>query len=216
MIVVVNINPEASSRTGTRAIVRVLTRLCAGPVVERHYLRVSAPQLLEPQAVVFGPQGVPFDAYPETHRAHLFGLIRSATAAAPRLAGGQGPAVLGICGGHQALALAHGGAIAPVHGGVATGSYEGHRKETGRRVVRPEGGDPLITAEGEFVVSHVEGVRVVPEGWVLVGEGTPCRVQALRAGDRRAWGVQFHPERGADGLPLLRRFLALAGLQVTG
>ncbi len=202
LIVVLNLNPSATTRAGTRRIVRALQRLSPTRVVERHFLRIESGDLADASAVVLGPQGVPFDAYPAPHREHLFGLIRELT--------DSGPPVLGICGGHQALVLALGGAIGPVHGGVATGSYAGHRKEAGLRHVQANGPveDPVVLS-GDYVVSHVEGVTALPAGLECVGAGDPCAIQAVRRPGRPVWGVQFHPERGADGTELLRRFLAL-------
>ncbi len=205
-LVVINLNPLATTRRGTRALVRAFTRLAPHVrVVERHFKRVTLAGLdaLGARAVVLGPQGVPFDAYPAADRDHLFGLIRAL----------QRPA-LGICGGHQALVLAHGGAIGPVHGGTASGTYNGLHKELGFRAVRMTSTDPLgvgLPAQAQFWASHVEGVTQLPAGLTLVGRGDPCEVQAVRVRDRLQWGVQFHPERGGDGETLMASFLRAAG-----
>jgi GMP synthase-like glutamine amidotransferase len=75
-------------------------------------------------------------------------------------------------------------------------------------------------------VSHVEGVTELPACFELIGEGQPCRVQAIRLRGKPVWGVQFHPERepsdSPDGAPsgrrrgdgdrLLAAFLREAGL----
>ena len=210
VVAVLNMNPRAATRGGARSIVRVLSQLAPQGVrvVERHVQRLSPARLdaLAPAAVVLGPQGVPFDAYAPLQLAHLLALVRHAAAGWP---------TLGICGGHQALVLAYAGTLAPVHGGVARGTYAGLHKETGIREVTLDRADPLVgalPAVGRFHVSHVEGVSDLPADFALVGWGAPCRVQAVRLRDRRAWGVQVHPERGGDGPALLRRFLQIAGL----
>ncbi len=204
-IVVVNLNPSAATRTGTRALVRAFQRLDPGRVrvLERHFTRVTSDELgrLNASGVVLGPQGVPFDAYPDADRARLFAFIRAL----------EGP-VLGVCGGHQALALAHGGTIAPVHGGAASGTYQGLHKELGFREVVLDTDDPMLAglpARGSFYASHVEGVSELPPPLRLIGSGDPCRVQVIRVGERPQYGVQFHPERGGDGIALLRAFLSL-------
>lgn len=203
LVVCINTNPTPATRTGVRALVRAVRRLVSSDVrvVERHFLRADA--ALEADAVLLGPQGVPFDAYPPEHRERLFALIRAL----------QGP-LLGVCGGHQALVLAHGGAIGPVHGGVASGTYAGHARERGFRAVTLSQ-DTLtrgLPAVATVFASHVEGVTSLPPTFRLLGTGEACRVQVVRLGDRPIWGVQFHPERGGDGPALLASFLCAAGL----
>ena len=208
-LLVINLNPCATTRRGTRALVRAFKRLLSPGcrVLERHFKRVSPAALerIQPRAIVLGPQGVPFDAYPATEKQHLFNLIRSLQ-----------PPVLGVCGGHQALVLAHGGSIGPVHGGIAQHSYEGHQKETGFRPVRVNPSvDPLLSdlpENSRFYASHVEGVTTLPHTFELLGRGEACAVQIVRLRDRAHYGVQFHPELGGDGTALLHRFVALSGL----
>ena len=210
-LLILNINPSAETRQGVRRIARALSRVAPAEtsIAIRHFARVREDALPEVDGIVIGPQGVPFDAYGEPRRTHLFELLRHVSG--PPVAGGRIRPVLGICGGHQALVLAHGGAIAPVHGGLATGSYAGHVKETGLRHVAPElASDPLAAAlPGEFVVSHVEGVSRLPDEFELVGAGSPCRVQLVRYRGRPVWGAQFHPERGGDGDRFLRAWLSV-------
>jgi GMP synthase (glutamine-hydrolysing) len=209
MIVVVNLNPQAATRRGTRRIVAALKRLApTTKIVERHFARVTADGLdaMGARAVILGPQGVPFDAYPAARLLHMLTLIRSLTLP-----------TLGICGGHQALALAHGGLLGPVHGGTASQSYEGLRKETGLRSVALAR-DPLtvsLPAECSFEVRHVEGVSDLPGCFTLIGRGDPCAVQLIRLTGRPIYGAQFHPELGGDGIALLQGFLSLAGFAAT-
>lgn len=211
-VVVINLNPSARERRGARRIVRALQRLVADPVsvLERHFRRVTPGSLraIGARAVVFGPQGVPFDAYPEGEREQMFALIRDVARPA-----------LGICGGHQALVLAYGGRIAPLDGGRARGSYAGRLKQRGLRVVRlePAAGDALVSrlpAEGRYFVSHVEAAVDWPSQVEVLGSSDYCAAQLVRIRDTvaPAYGVQFHPELGGDGVHVLRAFLSVAGV----
>jgi GMP synthase (glutamine-hydrolysing) len=207
-VLVVNINPNATTRSGTRALIRKARALCAPGVSisERHYLRVNLEALrgAPPTAVVIGPQGVPFNAYPRMQKSTLFELLTSLT----------GP-TLAVCGGHQALALAHGATIAPVFGGTAGPSYEGMKKERGFRKIRALQSDPILLELPEnstMFVSHVEEVKKLPLGFELLAQGDPCRIQLMRKGDEPIYGCQFHPEKGGDGDKLMRAFFLLAGI----
>ncbi len=207
-LVVVNTNPHASTRAGTRALVSAFRRRLgpADTVVERHFARFDAAWLAShADGVILGPQGTPFEAYGPAAREHLFCTLRGLTV--PTLA---------ICGGHQALVLAHGGTIAPVSGQPLGGSYAGLEKQVGPKAVQIHvAGDPLVSAlppTACLVASHVEAVSVLPDAFelVLIGApGTPCRVQGVRLRGLPVWGLQGHPERGADGGVLLDRFVAL-------
>lgn len=205
MIVVINLNPLASTRSGTRRLVAALQRVApAGTrVLERHYRRLTPQSLasLAPMGVVLGPQGVPFDAYPGPSLEAMFGLIRSLDRP-----------TLGVCGGHQALALAYGGRVAPVLGGrTASGSYAGMEKLVGLFEVALDD-DPLtegLNSPATFYASHVEGVTVLPDGFEVIGRGDPCLIQMMRMSGRPVWSTQFHPELGGDGAALLQRFVSV-------
>jgi GMP synthase (glutamine-hydrolysing) len=160
-----------------------------------------------PSAVILGPNETPFPAYPAAFDRFL-GWVRAR----------RGP-TLGICGGHQAIALAHGAPVAPVHDvPAASTSYAGMPKVTGPIRIRLMGDpDPLVAdlpEEFEVMASHVDEVKDVPVGFRVLAIGSPSRIQILRADRRPLWGVQFHPERLNPGTPtqvgdqLLANFLA--------
>ena len=224
-VLIVNINLAPTMLEGCSAIAAALERLA--PDVETRIrpwrtlldpaTGALAPELLRwaPAAVVLGPNDTPFPAYPPAFDRFL-AWVRAR----------RGP-TLGICGGHQALALAHGAPIAPVHRvPAATTSYAGMPKVSGPVRIRLLGDpDPLLAGlpdEITVMASHVDEVKDVPPGFRLLAFGEPCRVQILRADRRPMWGVQFHPERalpagiGGDdapdghGLTLLANFLAFA------
>jgi GMP synthase (glutamine-hydrolysing) len=103
--------------------------------------------------------------------------------------------LLGICLGAQVLAAAGGGTVLGAHGRPERGSCA--------VTLRPEAtGDALFAGlPGEFRViqNHRDQITGLPPGAVRLAESDACPVQAFRVGER-AWGVQFHPEAGADRL----------------
>lgn len=111
--------------------------------------------------------------------------------------------VLGVCFGHQMLAYALGGRIAPNPNGLEAGTvsvlFNGDRQ-----------GDPLFSDfpdEADFHVHHQETVAEAPEGALVLACNAHDRHQAVRFADK-AWGVQFHPELDADIMNALIEVLA--------
>jgi anthranilate synthase/aminodeoxychorismate synthase-like glutamine amidotransferase len=113
--------------------------------------------------------------------------------------------VLGVCLGHQALAIAFGGRVdrapAPLHGKTSLVAHEGTHVFAGL-------GEPF---EAGRYHSLVIAPDAVPPGFVrsawVVGEET---VMGVRHERWPVFGVQFHPESvlTAVGHRLLKNFLA--------
>ncbi len=97
--------------------------------------------------------------------------------------------VLGLCLGHQILAVATGGSIAAA-GSPEVGVVSVSRTEAGSR-------DPIIASLPTDVVPavqyhHDEVVQLPPDAEILLTNDA-CRVQGFRLGET-AYGLQMHPE----------------------
>ncbi|HWC22711.1 MAG TPA: chorismate-binding protein [Flexivirga sp.] len=112
--------------------------------------------------------------------------------------------VLGVCLGHQLLALLHGCEVGP-------SDHPIH----GESSVITHGGDPLfdgIPTEFSAVRYHSLAVRSVNDPIVPLAHAADGTLMALRVSARPRWGVQFHPEsiESDFGATLIGNFLRLA------
>ncbi|GAA4019559.1 aminodeoxychorismate/anthranilate synthase component II [Sphingomonas swuensis] len=111
-----------------------------------------------------------------------------------------GKPLLGVCLGHQAIALAAGARIvraAPVHGKTDPIHHDGSGLFAGLP-------SPLtVTRYHSLVAEHL------PEPLLATAHGSDGTIQGLRHRSAPIHGVQFHPESVASehGLTLLGRFL---------
>ena len=111
--------------------------------------------------------------------------------------------LLGVCLGHQAIALAAGATIAraaPMHGKTDAIAHDGNGLFAGLP-------SPLtMTRYHSLVAQHL------PPALRATAHGSDGTIQALAHVSAPVHGVQFHPESIASehGLALLRNFLSLA------
>jgi anthranilate synthase/aminodeoxychorismate synthase-like glutamine amidotransferase len=111
--------------------------------------------------------------------------------------------LLGVCLGHQALALCHGGRVVrsprPTHGRAVA--------------IHHDGAAPFAALPGDFEAALYHSLMVEPESLpacLRVAARSPAGdIMALRHVDRPHVGVQFHPESflTPDGPALLAAFL---------
>ncbi len=101
--------------------------------------------------------------------------------------------VLGVCLGHQLLAVANGGQIRRMPQGPEIGA-----QLVAKRTAAAD--DPLFHAvpiTPDVLQWHFDEVHVLPPGAVQLATSPGCEQQAFRLG-RLAWGIQFHIETDAD------------------
>jgi anthranilate synthase component 2 len=113
--------------------------------------------------------------------------------------------LLGVCLGHQAIALACGSSVErtwPVHGKVASVRHDG----TGLFAGLPS---PFAATRYHSLAVPDPRPPLIANAWS--GDGT---VMAVRHAEAPAHGIQFHPESVASeqGRPLLAAFLAACRL----
>ena len=111
-----------------------------------------------------------------------------------------GVPVLGVCLGHQALAVAFGGRVVrgePVHGKAGEVEHDGRTIFTGLD-------SPLLAGRYHSLVVDPELAPVLERSASL-----GATVMAVRHRELPAEGVQFHPESvlTGDGMGILRNFL---------
>jgi len=109
--------------------------------------------------------------------------------------------ILGICAGHQFMAMHFGGDAAPAK-----------IPEFGKATLTVHKPDVLFDGlPSTFVVweSHNDEVSVVPKGFVGLASTPDCSVQAMRSADRPLFGLQFHPEVEDTqfGMDIFRNFV---------
>jgi GMP synthase (glutamine-hydrolysing) len=179
-----------------------------------------------PDFVVLSPQTTPWQTYPlkvPEHFSRAKELVR-------RISEEEGIPVLGVCGGHQFLALAFGGEVGlidPAFSGRALDKYPKEAvKEKGVVELQTLMDDPILEGvavhPGVFRVSesHYEEVKGAPAPMVNIAGSALSPTQLIRLPGRPVYGFAFHPERGwgKDGPPLVEthggrlliNFLAMA------
>ena len=119
----------------------------------------------------------------------------------------RGYPVLGVCFGHQLLAVATGGSVAPNPQGWELGSAHVNLTAAGRE-------SPLFgRASASLTVyqSHGEVVTALPKAASLLA-GNKMGIQAFQIG-KMGFGVQFHPEFSPA---IAQRYLELRSAQIPG
>jgi GMP synthase (glutamine-hydrolysing) len=214
--VVVNLFTGRTSKQAVR-VQATLERLGAGGrgiVLPYSEVTVENMAKLQPAFLALSPNGMPWCRYRGKNGADLENFFSALRIIVEEM---KIP-VIGICGGHQALALAFGGKVGPIRGDEDDClPYSKNPTERGRHNVYVLEKDPLLVGMGQslnLVQNHFDEVKRLPPGFKCLAENELCPYQIIRHPTRPAYGVQAHTEyylpSRPDGGTLLRNFLNIA------
>lgn len=203
--------------SGCRHVFSVIKELSGNPNgVVLHFTKVT-PELIaemQPEFIVLSPQGTPWCRYSGELGVALQNFLWTLPVAAEEL----NVPMLGICGGHQALALAFGGRVGPVRALDDDCMPYTRDRQGGIVPLTMTQPDPIFDGmQGtiRMVESHFDEVKVLPPGFLLLASEKISRNQIIRHPTKPVYGIQGHPESSytrMDGGILLRNFLKIASL----
>ncbi|AFM25525.1 type 1 glutamine amidotransferase [Desulfomonile tiedjei] len=195
-----------------------------------HYSEFSSSALdrIRPDFLVLSPQSTPWHMY----RGRAGEQLEYAKQVLKSLVADRGMPILGICGGHQFLALTFGAKVDFIDTRFSVLFPERYPKEAVSEkgiaqleMLRP---DPIFSGlaiPGSFQVmeSHYEEVKSIPEPFVNLARSNLSEVQLIRIPGKLVYGMAFHPERTGnlpqntctDGKILLANFLKMVALNNT-
>jgi GMP synthase (glutamine-hydrolysing) len=171
-----------------------------------HFKDVSLRRIEEvsPSHIILSGQSHPWTEYTDESLTGVFEVIREA----------EQP-ILGICGGHQQIALAYGSTVGLMKRIAPGEGYEGALRERGFFDVEIESKEIFEGLPCNVTVwhSHCDEVKELPAGFELVASNETCRIQAMQHTSRPVFSVQFHPElfdrEHPHGKRIIENFLGL-------
>ena len=169
-----------------------------------HSVSLERVRSLRPSHIILSGQSHPWDKYSRESLAGVFDVIKQAS-----------QPILGVCGGHQQIALAHGAEVG-LMGRVEPGEgYEGAIRERGFLPIENTGDGLFKGLPSQLTVwhNHCDEVKTLPNGFRKTASNETCEIQAMQEKGRRVYGVQFHPElfdeEHPEGRRIVENFLAL-------
>jgi GMP synthase (glutamine-hydrolysing) len=151
--------------------------------------------------LILSPQSTPWYMYTGPSGESL----REAMSLVRRMILVENKPVIGICGGHQFMALAFGGTVDLIDTafiGKSTGRYPKEAvAERGLVTLETLKTDPIFDGvaihPGAFRVmeSHYDEVKAVPEPFVNLARSNLSEIQLIRMPGKIVYGMAFHPER---------------------
>lgn len=190
-----------------RELRAVLGRLVVGlEILTEPFGAVSPARVksLNPSHIILSGQSHPWDNYSASALTGVFEVIR----------GAKQP-ILGVCGGHQQIAIAYGAPV-DLMGRLEPGEgYNGAKRERGFLPIETDGKGLFKGLPRQITVwhSHFDEVKEVPRGFRRTAWNETCSIQAMQHETRPLFGVQFHPELFNEEQPagrsVLQAFLRL-------
>lgn len=190
-----------------RELRAVLGRLIPGvEILTEPFQNVSLERVrsLRPSHIILSGQSHPWDYYTPESIAGVFEVIKRAS-----------QPILGVCGGHQQIALAYDAPVGLMARLEPGEGYEGAKRERGFLPIENTGEALFKGLPSEIVVwhNHCDEVKELPEGFRQTATNETCRIQAMQQKGRRLYGVQFHPElfdeQHPEGQKIIENFLQM-------
>jgi len=169
-----------------------------------HAVSLERVRSLRPSHIILSGQSHPWDTYPRESLTGVFEVIQRAS-----------QPILGVCGGHQQIALAYGSEVGLMERLEPGEGYDGAKRERGFLPIQHTTEGVFKGLPGKVTVwhSHCDEVKQLPDGFKQTATNETCRIQAMQQKGRRVYGVQFHPELFDDDHPegrqIVENFLAL-------
>ncbi len=170
-----------------------------------HAVSPARVQSLKPSHIILSGQSHPWEQYPQGSLDGVFDVIKKPSRP-----------ILGVCGGHQQIALAFGAPIGLMARLAPGKGYEGAKRERGFFPVQVRNGGGLFKDLPSLVTvwhSHFDEVKTLPEGFECTAFNETCAIQAMQHTQLPLFGVQFHPElfdeEHPDGRKAVENFLNL-------
>jgi len=169
-----------------------------------HTVSLERVRSLRPSHIILSGQSHPWEKYSPESLAGVFEVIQRAS-----------QPILGVCGGHQQIALAYGADVGLMERIELGEGYEGAKRERGFLPVKNTGDGIFKGLPTEITVwhNHCDEVKALPDGFRQTATSPTCPIQAMQEKGRRVYGVQFHPElfddEHPDGRQIIENFLNL-------
>lgn len=170
--------------------------MCAGLEIITEPFHAVSPervQSIQPSHIILSGQSHPWDRYSPESLAGVFEVIKKAS-----------QPTLGICGGHQQIALAFGAPIGLMARLEAGEGYDGAKRERGYFPVEVRNGGGIFKDLPSPITvwhSHYDEVKALPQGFECTASNETCPIQGMQHASRPLYGVQFHPELFDDDHP---------------
>lgn len=169
-----------------------------------HSVSLDRVKSLRPSHIVLSGQSHPWDQYSPESLAGVFEVIKKAS-----------QPILGVCGGHQQMALAFGAQVDLMARLEPGEGYSGAKRERGYFPVETDGKGIFKKLPRKITVwhSHFDEVKALPKGFHATAHNENSAIQAMQHERKPLFGVQFHPElfddEHPDGRQVIENFLAL-------
>ena len=190
-----------------RELRAALTRIAEGIEIliePFHAVSLNRVNTLKPSHIILSGQSHPWEDYAPGSLAGVFEVIKKAR-----------QPTLGVCGGHQQIAIAYGATVDLMARLEPGKGYAGAKRERGYFPVETnrEGIFKDLPASIDVWHSHFDEVKELPRSFLVSASNETCRIQAMHHQERPLFGVQFHPElfdaEHPDGRKVIDNFLAL-------